>query len=123
MPALLLPIISGISTVLRLPALAAFFGTLFAQIVGFFVKWFSVKTAMQLGIITAVVSLTVGVFVFVKGLILGIAVVAPPEFGHAMSLIMPNNLPLCFSSIVSARIVRWVWIWQVHYIEMYAVSR
>lgn len=123
MPALFLPIISGLSNVLRLPALAAFFGGLFAQLVSFLAQWFTVKTAMQLGIVTAVVSLTVGVFVAIKSMLLGIAVVAPPEFGQAMSLIMPNNLPLCMSAIVSAHVVRWVWIWQVHFIEFYASIR
>jgi hypothetical protein len=123
MPALLLPIISGVATALRLPALAAFLGTLFAQMVAFIAQWFTVKTAMQLGIVTAVVSLTAGMFLAIKSLLLGIAIVAPPEFGHAMSLIIPNNLPLCFSAIVSAHVVRWVWIWQVHFIEMYATIR
>lgn len=123
MPVLFLPIISGIATALRLPALAAFLGTLFAQMVAFFAQWFTVKTAMQLGIIAAVVTLTVGLFAFIKSLMFGIAVVAPPQFAQAMSMIIPNNLPLCFSAIVSAHVVRWVWIWQVHFIEMYATIR
>jgi enoyl-CoA hydratase/carnithine racemase len=123
MPTLLLPIITGAANLLRLPALASFLGTLFAQLVSFFAQWFTVKTAMQLGIVTAVVSLTVALFASIKILIAGIAVVAPPEFVQAMSLIIPDNLPLCFTSIVSARVVRWVWIWQVHFIELYAGMR
>lgn len=120
---LLLPIISSISSVLRLPALAAFLGTIFAEIVLIFTKWFTVKTAMQLGIVAAVISLTVGLFGVIKYLILGIAVIAPPYFTLAMALIIPNNLPLCMAAIVSANVVRWVWIWQVHFIEMYASIR
>lgn len=123
MPALFLPILAGAANLLRLPALAAFFGAIFAQIVAFLAQWFTVKTAMQLGIVAAVVSLTVGLFITVKTLITGIAVVAPPQFTQAMSLIIPDNLPLCISAIVSANIVRWVWIWQVHFIEMYASIR
>lgn len=123
MPALFLPIIAGLSNVLRLPALAAFFGGLFAQLVGFLAQWFTVKTATQLGIVTAVVTLTVGLFVAIKTLLFSIAIISPPEFGQAMSLIIPNNLPICMSAIVSANVVRWVWIWQVHFIEMYASIR
>lgn len=123
MPVFLLPIISGAANLLRLPALAAFLGIIFAHLVSFFAQWFTVKTAMQLGIIAAVVSLTLGLFLTVKALILGIAVIAPPQFTLAMALIMPNNLPLCMSAIVSANVVRWVWIWQVHWIEMYASIR
>ena len=120
---LLLPIITKLSTSLKLPALVGFLGALFAHLVSFLAQWFTLKTAMQLGIVAAVVSLTVGVFLAIKSLLLGIAIVAPPEFGHAMSLIMPSNLPLCVSAIVSAHVVRWVWIWQVHFIEMYASIR
>lgn len=123
MPNLLLPIISGISNVMRLPALAAFLGTLLAQSVGFFAQWFTAKTAIQLGIVTAVVSLTAGVFVAIKSLIAGISVSFPPFFNHAMSLIIPDNFSLCLSSIVSAHVIKWVWSWQVHFIEMYASSR
>lgn len=123
MPVLFLPIISGAANLLRLPALAAFFGSIFAQIVAFFVQWFTVKTATQLGIVAAVVSLTVGLFAVIKTLMVGIAIIAPPMFIQAMSLIIPSNLPVCFSAIVSAHIVRWVWIWQVHFIEMYASIR
>lgn len=120
MPAIFLPIISGASNLLKLPVLVAFLSSLFAQIVAFFTQWFSVRTAMQLGIISIVSGLTVLLFASIKALMAGIVVIAPPSFNQAMSLIIPSNLPICFSALVSAHIVRWVWIWQVHFIEMYA---
>lgn len=117
---LFLPIITGAANLLRLPALAAFFGGLFAQVVAFFAQWFTVKTAMQLGIVASVTALTVGLFATIKTLMAGIAIVSPPYFMQAMAFIIPSNLPICLSAIVSAHVVRWVWIWQVHFIEMYA---
>lgn len=123
MPAIFLPIITGAANLLRLPVLAAFLSSIFAQIVAFFTQWFSVRTAMQLGIISAVSALTILLFASIKGLMAGIIVIAPPSFNQAMSLIIPSNLPICFSAIVSAHVVRWVWIWQVHFIEMYAGIR
>jgi hypothetical protein len=123
MPALFLPILAGAANLLRLPALAAFLASLFAQIVAFFAQFFAVKTAMQLGVVASVVALTVGFFATIKALLIGIVIVAPPDFAQAMSLIIPNNLPICMSAIVSAHVVRWVWIWQVHFIEFYAGIR
>lgn len=123
MPAILIPLLTGVANLLRLPALATFIATMLAQFVGFFAQWFTAKTAVQLGVVSAVVTLTVGVFVAIKLLLTSIIIVTPPMFHQAMSLIIPDNLPLCFSAIISAHIIRWVWAWQVHFIELYASSR
>lgn len=123
MPVFLLPIISAASTALRLPALAAFLAGIFANIVAFFAKWFTKNTAMQLGIIAAVSSVTIAMVATIKSLIFGLTFVLPPMYIQAMSLIVPDSLPVCFSAIVSAKVVRWVWIWQVRYIEYYAGGR
>ncbi|WP_067222889.1 DUF5455 family protein [Marinomonas gallaica] len=123
MPVFLLPIITAASNALRLPALAAFLAGIFAQVVGFFAKWFTKNTAMQLGIITAVSSVTIAMVTAIKSLILSLNFVLPPMYIQAMSLIVPDSLPVCFSAIVSAKVVRWVWSWQVRYIEYYAGVR
>lgn len=120
MVAFLLPIISSVGSLLRLPALATFFATMLGNFIAFFAKWFTARTATQLGIIAAIASLTIGMIALIKTLILSISLVAPPLFSQAMSLIVPDNAPICISALVSAHTIKWVWQWQVRFIEYYS---
>jgi hypothetical protein len=120
MPAILLSLISSVGSLLRLPALATFFATMLGNFIAFFAKWFTARTATQLGIIAAITSLTIGMIAFIKALILSIALVAPPLFTQAMSLVVPDNAPICVSALISAHTIRWVWQWQVRFIEYYS---
>ena len=120
MPAILLPLISSIGSMLRLPALATFLATLVGNFIAFFAKWFTTRTATQLGIIAAIATLTVGMIALIKTLILSITLVAPPLFTQAMSLVVPSNAPACISALVSAHTTKWVWQWQVRFIEYYS---
>jgi hypothetical protein len=120
MVAFLLPIISSVGSLLRLPALATFFATMLGNFIAFFAKWFTARTATQLGIIAAIASLTIGMIALIKTLILSISLVAPPLFSQAMSLIVPDNAPICISALVSAHTIKWVWQWQVRFIESYS---
>ncbi|WP_366943193.1 DUF5455 family protein [Zhongshania sp.] len=124
MSPLLLPIASAVAGAVGrnaiVLAILTFLSGIAIEIASFFLKWFSKKTAMQLTIVASVGGLTITVFLAIKTLILGISIVAPAEFAQGMSLIIPTNLPICLSSIVSANTIRWLWIWKVHFIEMYA---
>ena len=121
LPALaLLPILGSIGTALRIPALATYIAGLAATMVAFFVTWFSKRVAINLTIITLVFGLTVGIFTVIKASLAGISVVAPPYFLDAMNMITPNNFWPCASAIFSAKIIRWVWVWKVHFITMYS---
>ena len=119
MPAILLPIIAGAANLMRLPALVAFLAGIFGQIVAFFAKWVSTKIAMQLTILTALVGLTVAVFTGIRTIMLGISVIAPDYLVQAASLVVPDNAALCLSSIISANVIRYVWVWKVYFIESF----
>ncbi|RZM76428.1 hypothetical protein C3B51_17845 [Pseudoalteromonas rubra] len=123
MPAFLLPIITGAASMMRFPALIAFFAGLFGQVIAFFAKYLTTKVAMQLTIVTAVSGLTLAVFAAIKALILAISVVAPEGLIHGASLVIPDNAAVCLSSIVSAHAVRYVWVWKVYFIESFAQGR
>ncbi|RBP83187.1 hypothetical protein EBI01_11705 [Marinomonas rhizomae] len=120
MIAFLLPVISSVGSLLRLPALATFFATIFGNFIAFFAKWFTARTATQLGVIAAIASLTIGMIALIKTLISSISLVAPPLFSQAMSLVVPDNAPICISALVSAHTIKWVWQWQVRFIEYYS---
>ena len=121
LPALaLLPILGSIGTALRIPALATYIAGMAATMVAFFATWMTKRIAINLTIITLVFGLTVGIFTVIKASLAGISVVAPPYFLDAMNMITPNNFWPCASAIFSAKIIRWVWVWKVHFITMYS---
>jgi hypothetical protein len=112
----LLPIAGSAFNLMRLPALMAFFVALFGALFSWFLKWFSHKMAYQMVVITSVVGLTMTLIVAIKALLFGILLVAPDNFVQACSWFVPDNSVLCLSAIVSAKAIRWVWVWQIHFI-------
>jgi len=120
---LIFGIISTIASAARLPALAALLGGLFAQIVAIFAARFTVSTAVQLGAIASIVALTLVLLIAFKSLIYGVSAIFPPFYSQAMSLIIPPNLLPCITAVLSANVVRWVWVWQVYFIQSIASAR
>lgn len=123
MPAFLLPIITGVSHMMRLPALIAFLAGIFGQIIAFFAKYMTTKVAMQLTIITTISALTLAVFAAIKALVTAVSVVAPEGLVQGASLVIPDNAAICVSSIISAHAIRYVWSWKVYFIESFAQGR
>lgn len=121
LPALaLLPILTSIGTALRIPALATFFAGLAASMVAYFMTWFTKRVAINLTIITLVFGLTLAIFASIKATMAGISTVAPDYFTTSLNMITPDNFWPCASAIFSAKIIRWVWVWKVHFITMYS---
>ena len=116
----LLPILTAAGTALRVPALAAFFAGLAGEIVALFAKWFTRRTAIQLGIVASVVALATALFATIELSIASISVVMPSYVRQGLDMCIPANFAPCVSLVLGAKVVRWVWIWKVHFIEMYA---
>lgn len=116
----LLPILTAAGTALRVPAFAGFLAGLAAQIIALFTQWFTRRTAIQLGIVASVVALATAVFITIQASIASISLIVPPYVSQGLDMVLPSNFSACVSLIFGAKIVRWVWIWKVHFIEMYA---
>ena len=63
--------------------------------------------------------LTVAVFASFKALLDKVVIVLPSQFTHAMTLIIPDNLFVCLSLIVSAHVIKWVWMMKLYFLEIY----
>lgn len=100
-------------------ALGLFFVSLFSGFCSWIVQWFTKRTAISLGLIAAIVTLTVAIFAAINVIIDAIVVTAPDGLTQACSWVLPSNTFICVSAIMSSRILKWVWQWQVHFIEMY----
>ncbi|MBL4830177.1 MAG: DUF5455 family protein [Aliivibrio sp.] len=113
MPVFLLPLFSTIANVARLPALAAFFTTLAANLVAWFTRFMSRGAAFNLVVVSLIVGLALTATAAINTMAFGLSFVLPDELVRGISMIMPTNAVPCVSAVFSAKLVRWVWEWQL----------
>ena len=114
----LLPIISGVSTALRIPALVAFISQIAATLFGWFFIAKSRQLTLNLVILTMLVALTAALTLSIYTIAAGLSYVTPPYWSQAAGMFIPSNAIPCVSAISSARLIRWVWEW-----KFYAIVR
>ncbi|WP_089138188.1 DUF5455 family protein [Vibrio rumoiensis] len=114
MPIFLLPVISGISNLLRLPALAIFLGQLAATILGWLATRITRSVAINLTVLTMVLGLALTTALALSAIFNGLSYVVPPELSQGFAFFMPDNAIPCISAIFSARVIRFVWQWQFY---------
>lgn len=110
----LIPIISSISSALRIPALAVFLGQLLTTALGWLAVRMSRNLALNVAVLTMVVGLGVTTALFVKSVVTGISYVTPPYINQAFSYFIPDNAIYCISAIFSCRVAVWVMHWQYY---------
>lgn len=116
----LLPIITGISSAMRLPALASFLAGIAAQIFGYFALKLSRRMALNLTITVLVIGLAAAIALSIQTIAVGLSYAAPPELRQGFGMFVPNNAVPCISAILAARLVRWVWEWQFYVVSKVA---
>ncbi|NNN47431.1 DUF5455 family protein [Vibrio sp. 2-2(8)] len=116
MPVFLLPILTGIGTALRVPAIAAFFAGLAANILAWFSARMARGLAINLTVITLIIGLATAVAASIYALAAGLSFIAPPYLSVAWGMLVPANAIPCMSAVLSARVIRWVWAWQFYVI-------
>jgi len=114
----LLPIVSGISAALRLPALVAFIAQIATTLFGWFFIAKARNVTINLVIITLLIGLTLALTLAIYTLATGLSYVTPPFWSQTAGMFIPNNAIPCVSAIYSARLLRWVWEW-----KFYAIVR
>ena len=115
----LLPIVGSLATALRIPALAATLGGLFAGLIEFLAKTYSKRVAFQLAVVASIVAVTAAFSAAIYAIYLTIAVVAPSGTACGIALIVPFNAVPCVSAVMSAKVVRWVYEWKITFISDY----
>lgn len=116
----LLPMAVRAGSALRFPAIAAFFSGLFSGVITWFLQFFGKKAAIQYGIITVIVGITVTLFTAIKLSIAGLSLIVPDFIQSGFNMVIPNNFVTCISLVFGAKITRWGWAWSVHFIEISA---
>ena len=113
-------ILASVGSLFRIGSILTFFGGLFASVVGFLATWLTKRIAITLVVVSLVAGLTGVMFISIKAIISSIVVVVSPDVQTALNMITPDNFWVCFSALFSAKLIRWVWAWKVHFVEMYA---
>lgn len=85
---------------------------------------FSKRVVWRLGLLTAIVSgmalLTGGLMVAGHAAILSLATAMPSGASLGLSLFLPTNVGACVGAMVSARLLRWAYDWQIKVLTMKA---
>jgi hypothetical protein len=101
-------------------AVFAFFSASFGGLVGFFVQWFTKKTALALSAIAAMVSITVVLYLSLKLLVIGIAASISNKWVlMGMTILWPSNADLCISVWFTAEIAIYLYYSQVRNIMFF----
>jgi hypothetical protein len=101
-----------------LPWLASILGGLFVSIFTFLAQYLTKRLALVLAVVIAISGLTVAFFAAIVGILSGLAQVTPPQLNLALGLVYPTNANLLIASIISARLSRWVYEWNVKVIQL-----
>ena len=107
-----LPVIAGI------PWLAGVIGGIFSALVTFLTSIVTKRIAIitvGLGVLTA---LTTAFGLALHGLTSGLSSALPYQFSVAVSWVIPNNFVACASACISARVLRWVYEWNVKIVQL-----
>ena len=120
MPFALLPILSTIGNAMRAPALVAFLGGLAAKVFEFLFLRFTKQVAINLTIVTMIIGLATAVTYSIYALLTGLHFLVPSFISTAWGFFVPDIAVPCVSTILSARVMRWVWVWQVYIVTKVA---
>lgn len=114
MAVVFLPVISGIASALSIPAIAAFFANLAANVLAWLATRVTRATAINLTVLVMVIGLAAAVAASLYALLGALSYVTPEYVSQGFSFFLPSNAIPCTSAIISAKFIRWVWEWQFY---------
>ena len=97
--------------------LAGVIGIIFTSVFSYFAKFVTKKFAVVAAAIVLISASTITFISLITGLASGLAVVSPPWLSTAASLVVPDNTAACISVIMTGRIARWAYEWNVRVIQ------
>ena len=101
---------------LGIPWLATAIGSFFSSTIGFLAAFVTRRLAVISAVVAVILSLTVGFIAAIEGLLSTITYVSPDLSG--VFAIVPGNFSTCVSVIVTARLLKWAYGWNVALAQM-----
>lgn len=93
-----------------------FLAGILGSLAGFFGQWMTKKAAIGSAALAALAAFTIGFWVALKALMMGVLVAAPSIC--ELSWLIPDNAAACVSVCISATIVKAVYDWHVENIKV-----
>jgi len=93
---------------------------LFGSLAGFFGQWLAKKTAMAAAAIAVSISLTLALALTLKGLIVGFTAILPGWMAMGLDAVVPGNFPVVVSAVISAKVARFVYDWNMENLKLVA---
>jgi|SRR5690606_829192 hypothetical protein len=100
-----------------IPWLVSVLGALLVSAFGFFADFVTKRLLVIAAVVAAIVALTLAFFAAIVAIINGLSSISPPALSQAMGLIYPANFPLIVGTTFAARVVRWVYEWNVKFLQ------
>lgn len=96
----------------------AFLANLVGSFAGWLGQWFSKKAALAIAASAAFIGLTVAMWAGMKALIVGVEMTLPTAIQSGVAQVIPANLPVALSIVVSAKIARVVYEWHIENLKI-----
>lgn len=103
--------------ILGLPFLASLLGGAFASLISFFGNFLTKRLALFAAMLTLLIAVTGTFILAIEGLISAVSYTLPSEYFNLIGLFLPSNFTACFSTIVTAKLLRWAYDWNVVLIQ------
>lgn len=100
-----------------IPWLASVIGGIFTAVFAYFAKFLTKRVAVVLAAVALIVGATTAFIALITGLSNAISVTLPPYISLAVQLVVPENTSLCISTLITARLSRWAYEWNVRVIQ------
>lgn len=101
-----------------MPIFATLVVSLFSSIAGFFGLQLAKKTLFATAAIAAGLVLTLAMFAAIKGMIAGLAYAFPPWAGGWFAAVIPSNAPAVISTIIAAKVARFVYDYNMENLKL-----
>lgn len=98
--------------------LANLLGTIFSVLIGFFLQIFTKRLALVAIVIAGIASLVVVFFAAILGLVNVLSPSMPAFVIQGASLFIPDNATLILSTVMTARVLRFAYEWNVKFLQM-----
>lgn len=107
-----IPVLAGI------PWLANIVIAAFSGLFGWFIQFFTRRFALVAAGIVLLATITAAFFVAIEALISGLSLSMPSIIVVGVSHLVPSNMSACLSILISARLLRYAYDWNVKIIQL-----
>lgn len=117
LPAFIFPFVSGISTAMRIPAIATFISGIILSIFNFFAKFAVKRWALTAAMITVLIGMMTALLASIRVILATIHLAMPESFSAGIAFFIPEVSQVYLSACLSVQFLAWVYSWQFWFLN------